>query len=38
LKLGDGPIYIETIIVVPDGVTLSPPSRVFLEQVDKLKP
>ena len=37
LKLGDGPIYIETIIVVPDGVTLSPPSRAFLEQVDKLK-
>jgi DNA-binding transcriptional LysR family regulator len=37
LKLGDGPIYIETIIVVPDGVTLSPASRAFLEQVDKLK-
>lgn len=38
LKLVDGRIYIETIIVVPDGVTLSPPSRAFLEQVDKLKP
>jgi len=38
LKLVDGPIYIETIIVVPDGVGLSPPSRAFLEQVDKLKP
>jgi DNA-binding transcriptional LysR family regulator len=37
LKLGDGPLYIETIIVVPDGVTLSPASRAFLEQVDKLK-
>jgi DNA-binding transcriptional LysR family regulator len=37
LKLGEGPIYIETIIVVPDGVTLSPASRAFLEQVDKLK-
>jgi len=37
LKLVDGPIYIETIIVVPDGVSLSPPSRAFLEQVDKLK-
>ena len=37
LKLGDEPLYIETIIVVPDGVTLSPPSRAFLEQVDKLK-
>jgi DNA-binding transcriptional LysR family regulator len=37
LKLGDGPLYIETIIVVPEGVTLSPPSRAFLEQVDKLK-
>jgi len=37
LKLGDEPLYIETIIVVPDGVTLSPASRAFLEQVDKLK-
>jgi DNA-binding transcriptional LysR family regulator len=37
LELVDGPIYIETIIVVPDGVTLSPPSRAFLEQVDNLK-
>jgi len=37
LKLGDGPLYIETIIVVPDGVTLSPPSKAFLELVDKLK-
>jgi DNA-binding transcriptional LysR family regulator len=38
LKLGDGRLFIETIIVVPDGVTLSPASRAFLEQVDKLKP
>ncbi len=38
LQLVEGPIYIETIIVVPEGVTLSPPSRTFLEQVDKLKP
>jgi DNA-binding transcriptional LysR family regulator len=37
LKLSDGPIYIETMIVVPEGVTLSPPSRAFLELVDKLK-
>jgi DNA-binding transcriptional LysR family regulator len=37
LNLGDGPLYIETIVVVPDGVTLSPASRAFLEQVDKLK-
>jgi DNA-binding transcriptional LysR family regulator len=37
LKLGDGPIYIETIIVVPDGVSLAPPSKAFLELVDKLK-
>jgi len=37
LELDEGPIYIQTVIVVPDGVTLSPPSRVFLEQVDKLK-
>jgi DNA-binding transcriptional LysR family regulator len=37
LQLGDGPLYIETIIVVPDGVTLSPPSKAFLELVDKLK-
>ena len=38
LQLVEGPICIETIIVVPDGVTLSPPSRAFLEQVDKLRP
>jgi len=38
LVLGDGPLYIETIVVVPDGVTLSPASRAFLELVDKLKP
>jgi DNA-binding transcriptional LysR family regulator len=37
LKLVDGPIYIETIIVIPDGVTLSPPSKAFLELVDKTK-
>jgi DNA-binding transcriptional LysR family regulator len=37
LKLGDEPLYIETIIVVPEGVSLSPPARAFLEQVDKLK-
>jgi len=37
LKLGDGPLYIETIIVVPEGATLSPASRAFLEQVDTLK-
>ncbi len=38
LELDEGPIYIQTVIVVPDGVTLSPPSRAFLEQVDKLRP
>ena len=37
LELVEGPIFIQTEIVVPDGVTLSPPSRAFLEQVDKLK-
>ena len=37
LELVEGPIYIQTIIVVPDAVTLSPPSRAFLELVDKLK-
>lgn len=38
LQLVEGPIHIETIIVVPDGVALSPPSKAFLEQVDKLRP
>jgi DNA-binding transcriptional LysR family regulator len=38
LQLVEGPIHIETIIVVPDGVTLSPPSKAFLEQVDRLRP
>jgi DNA-binding transcriptional LysR family regulator len=37
LELVEGPIFIQTEIVVPEGVTLSPPSRAFLEQVDKLK-
>ena len=34
LELVEGPIFIRTEIVVPDGVTLSPPSRAFLELVD----
>lgn len=33
LELVEGPISIQTVIVVPDGVTLSPPSRAFLEVV-----
>jgi len=37
LTLVEGPIHIETVVIVPDGVTLSPPSRAFLELVDKLK-
>jgi DNA-binding transcriptional LysR family regulator len=37
LKLGNEPLFMETIIVVPEGVTLSPPARAFLEQVNKLK-
>ena len=37
LKLVEGPIHIQTVVIVPDGVTLSPPSRAFLELVDKLK-
>lgn len=37
LKLVEGPIHIQTVVIVPDGVTLSPPSRSFLELVDKLK-
>jgi DNA-binding transcriptional LysR family regulator len=36
LELVEGPIYIETVIVVPDGVTLSPPSRAFLDLVGSL--
>jgi DNA-binding transcriptional LysR family regulator len=37
LELVEGRLFIQTEIVVPEGVTLSPPSRAFLEQVDKLK-
>jgi DNA-binding transcriptional LysR family regulator len=37
LELVEGPIYIETVIVVPDGVTLSPPSRAFLDLVGPLR-
>jgi len=37
LELGEGPIYIQTVIVVPDGITLSPPSRAFLKQVNALQ-
>jgi DNA-binding transcriptional LysR family regulator len=37
LELVEGPIYIQTVIVLPDGVTLSPPSRAFLEQVNALQ-
>jgi len=33
LELVEGPISIQTVIVVPDGVTLSPPSRAFLAVV-----
>jgi DNA-binding transcriptional LysR family regulator len=36
LELVEGPIHIETVIVVPDGVTLSPPSRAFLDLVGSL--
>jgi DNA-binding transcriptional LysR family regulator len=37
VELMEGPMYIQTIIIVPDAVTLSPPARAFLELVDKLK-
>ena len=37
LELVEGPIFIQTEIVVPEGVTLSPPSRAFLEVVDALQ-
>jgi DNA-binding transcriptional LysR family regulator len=37
VELVEGPICIQTVIVVPDGVTLSPPSRAFLEQVNALQ-
>jgi DNA-binding transcriptional LysR family regulator len=33
LELVEGPMSIQTVIVVPDGVTLSPPSRAFLDLV-----
>ncbi len=33
LELVEGPICIQTVIVVPDGVTLAPPSRAFLDVV-----
>jgi len=36
LELVEGPIHIETVIVLPQGVTLSPPARAFLEQVSAL--
>lgn len=38
LELVEGPIYVETVIIVPDGVTLSPPAKAFLEQVSEIKP
>jgi DNA-binding transcriptional LysR family regulator len=37
VELVEGPICIQTVIAVPDGVTLSPPSRAFLEQVNALQ-
>lgn len=37
LTLVEGPIHIQTVVIVPDGVTLSPRSKAFLEQVDELK-
>jgi DNA-binding transcriptional LysR family regulator len=37
VELVEGPIFIQTIVVVPDGVTLSPPSRAFLDQVNALQ-
>jgi DNA-binding transcriptional LysR family regulator len=37
MELMEGPIYVQTIIIVPDAVTLSPPAKAFLELVDKLK-
>jgi hypothetical protein len=37
LELVEGPISIQTVIVVPDGVTLAPPSRAFLDVVGSLQ-
>ena len=37
VELVEGPIFVQTVIVVPDGATLSPPSRAFLEQVNALQ-
>jgi DNA-binding transcriptional LysR family regulator len=35
LELVEGPIYLETVIVTPEGVTLSPTSKAFLEQAQR---
>jgi DNA-binding transcriptional LysR family regulator len=37
LELVEGPIFIQTQIVVPEGATLSPSCRAFLEVVDMLR-
>ena len=37
VELVEGPIFVQTVIVVPDGAILSPPSRAFLEQVNALQ-
>jgi DNA-binding transcriptional LysR family regulator len=37
LELVEGPIFIQTEIVLPDSVKLSRPARAFLELVDQLK-
>jgi DNA-binding transcriptional LysR family regulator len=37
VEFEEGPIFIQTQIVVPEGGTLSPPSRAFLDLVDALK-
>jgi DNA-binding transcriptional LysR family regulator len=37
VELVEGPIYIQTVIVIPEGVTLSPPSKAFLGLVNALQ-
>jgi DNA-binding transcriptional LysR family regulator len=37
VELAEGPIHIQTVIAVPAGVTLSPPSKAFLALVNALR-
>jgi DNA-binding transcriptional LysR family regulator len=37
IAISEGPLFLETVIVVPEGIILSRPSKAFLELVDELK-